>query len=373
MKKIGISIFCIVLYVLNIKAQESLLDNPVTLEKIKQCLSDTYNFSFREAGHLQQQLAASHPHHPAPDFLKGLIIYWENFPLTPAQLSSANFVNSMDRAIIKAERMTGDPALYLEGTFFNLFGRAFKAMYWADNGKMLKVLPDLRTMYANTIKGFDLKDDFVEFYFSTGLYNYYIEAFPEAYPIYKPIVSFMKRGNRELGLLQLSYAIKNSIYLKAESLLFMSLIQLNYENDLSAASYYALQLYNMYPKNSYYWGHSIIILLHRGHFSEVNDLLQKRNIRNDPFRLMIEQLATAFIEEYTAGRLEIALSLYNQGLEIADGYGNFGNLYKAMAYAGLSRIAGRENDENLRMKYLRLAESHTGYKYITSGLQDTSW
>jgi len=61
-----------------------------------------------------------------------------------------------------------------------LFGRAFKAMFWADNGKSGKVVPDLRTMYKRTKEGFELKDRFVEFYFSTGLYNYYIEAYPEA-------------------------------------------------------------------------------------------------------------------------------------------------------------------------------------------------
>ncbi|MBN1131798.1 MAG: hypothetical protein JXR52_02170 [Bacteroidales bacterium] len=352
---------------INSPAQVSLLDNPTILEKVKQCLHATYNFSFIEARELQCQLAKLHPDHPAPYFLKGLIIYWQNFPLIPEKKASGDFIEQMDLSISKASRMVPDSALYLEGIFFNLFGRAFKAMYWADNGRALKVLPDLRVMYSNTMTGFDLKDEFVEFYFSCGLYNYYIEAFPEANPIYKPLVAFMRDGDKELGLQQLEYAMEHSIYLKAESLLFMSLIHCNYEANLAAASKYALRLYHSYPRNSYYWGHAIITLLHQGAFSLAGELLKATTIRQDLFYSMIETLAEAFIEEFGSGKMDRASMLYRNSLDIASKYGDFGNLYKAIAYMGLSRIAATEKDETLKLKYLRLAESHTGYDYIING------
>jgi len=359
----------LLLVVMKIPGQESLLNKPSSLEKVKECLDATYNFSFRKAWRLQNQLSKLHPGHPAPDFLKGLIIYWQNFPLTPGSQYSEHFIDQMDRVIDLAGKMLEEPSLQLEGVFFDLFGRAFKAMYYADNGKAGKVIPDLRTMYINTIRGFDLKDDFIEFYFSTGLYNYYIEAYPEAHPIYKPIVSFMKEGNRHTGLMQLEYAINECVYLKAEALLFMSLIQLNYEANLKAASAYALKLHGTYPGNSYYWGHSIIILLHEGNFSKVKEMLKENAIRHDSFRIMIEQIAGAFMEEHLGGNLAISSSMYMNVLKMAEKYGNFGDLYSAIAYMGLSRIADKEHDESGRKRYLRLAESHTNYTYIIAGLQ----
>ena len=350
-----------------LSAQVSFLDKPAALKKSKKCLELIYNFSFDEASAIQADLLKSYPENPAPYFMKGLIIYWQNFPLLPDNPASETFIKMMDEAIHKAGAMKEDPIYFTEGTFFDLFGRAFKAMYWADNGKATKLIPDLGSMYSNTIKGFELKEEFVEFYFSCGLYNYYIEAYTEAHPIYKPLVSFMKDGDKQTGLLQLQYAIDNCIYVKAEALLFMSIIQLNYENDLSSASKYAGQLYNTYPHNSYYWGLNIIILMHLGRFNEVIQLLSENAIHDNSFKQLIILLARAYIDEHTSQNTDHALSNYEKGIEIADRFEVFGDLYKAIAYMGLSRLAGRDNNETQEKKFKNLAEKHTNYNYIISG------
>ena len=242
-------------------SQVSYLERPDLLEKVEVCIQHTYGFSFDEARDIQAELSSETPGHPAPVFLEALIVYWENFPLLPAKEASEEFVDLMDRVVEMAKELREDTLRYTEGVFFDLFGRAFKAMFWADNGKSGKVIGDLGNMYRYTKKGFDMKDDFVEFYFSTGLYNYYIEAYPEAHPAYKPVVSFMHKGDRELGLEQLIYAIDHTIFLKVESILFMSIIQLKYEGDLDAARSYAERLVNEFPRNTFYQGHLVIILL----------------------------------------------------------------------------------------------------------------
>jgi hypothetical protein len=185
-----------------LRAQLSYLERPDLLDKVKQCLLLTYNFSFQEARQVQLELAEETPGHPAPLFLEALIIYWENFPLLPENEATRQFVELMDRTVELARGFLNGENNYLEGVFFDLFGRAFKAMFWADNGRSSKVIPDLPVMYRQTKAGFELKELFQEFYFSTGLYNYYIEAYPEAHPVYKPLVAFMQGGNKKLGLEQ---------------------------------------------------------------------------------------------------------------------------------------------------------------------------
>jgi hypothetical protein len=270
----------------------------------------------------------------------------------------------MDKSISLAETLMQQKITHVEGVFFDLFGRAFKAMFWADNGKPAKVIPDLRTMYNHTREGFDLKDELNEFYFSTGLYNYYIEAYPEAHPVYKPLVSFMDGGNRELGLKQLNHAIQHTIYLKVEATLFMSLIQLNYEDDLNSAAIYAERLHMDFPDNVYYQGHLVTILLHLHRFDRVTVVINHMESQNDSYSDMIRSLASAFQAEMNEEDDLKAGKLYQQVIEHAESIGPFANNFKAMGYMGLSRLHEQKRLDGEASRYARKASKLTVYKFI---------
>lgn len=349
---------------LQLHGQTTYLDRPDLLEKVEECLQQTYNFKFQEARQIQQQLNRETPDHPAPAFLKALIIYWEHFPLTPEDEASSRFVELMDHSVGIAETFLDNEDTYLEGVFFDLFGRAFKAMFWADNGRSVKVIPDLGQMYRQTKEGFSLKEQFSEFYFSTGLYNYYIEAYPEAHRAYKPLVSFMQDGDKELGLQQLNYAINHTIYLKVESLLFMSLIQLKYERDLNTAFLYAERLYRSYPRNLYYQGHLSTILLYMNRFSQVKEVLASMENQHDNYSEMIRIMATAFMEEKENGNIRMATRDYERTIEFAERIGPFADSFAAIGYMGLSRIANGRGDERRAGEYARKASRYTSYPFI---------
>jgi len=344
-------------------SQSGYLSKPELMAMADSCLEHTYNFSFTEARAYQQKLKQLSPHHPAPFFLEALILYWEEFPLTPEKESSDRFIELMDGCVKQAENMLSDEKLYLEGVFFELFGRAFQAMFWADNGKSGKVIPDLGPMYGQTKEGFLLKDQFIEFYFSTGLYNYYIEAYPEAHPIYTPVLSLMHEGDRELGLRQLNYAIENTTFLKVESLLFMSLIQLNYEQDLNTAALYAERLHRSYPHNIYYQGLLAIIQLHRKHYHRAEEILVIMEGQNDDYSKMIMAIVRASISE-NGGNGKNAEKLYLSTIELAESIGSFADLFQAAGYMGLSRLYEDRGMKTEAKKYTRKAEIHTNYKFI---------
>ncbi len=328
------------------------------------CLKHTYNFSFTKARQFQQVLDGETPEHPAPPFLEALIIYWEHFPLTPENEASEQFIRLMDQCIMLAGELIEKETTCLEGIFFDLFGRAFKAMFWADNGKSGKVVPDLRTMYNHTREGFHLKDSLNEFYFTTGLYNYYVEAYPDAHPVYKPLLSFMQEGDRELGLIQLNHAINHTTYLRVEALLFMSLIQLNYEDDLNTASIYAARLHREYPQNVYYQGHLVTILLHLHRYDQVNEIIGQMKAQEDSYSEMIRLLAGAFQAEKRTGDDQTAGKQYRHIIALADSVGPYADNFKAMGYMGLSRLFNRENIPGEARKYARKASNYTAYKFI---------
>lgn len=346
------------------EAQVSYLDRPDLLEKVEVCLQHTYGFSFDEARSIQSALASFTPGHPAPVFLEALIVYWENFPLVPSKEASKQFISLMDRTIKLAEEYSENNQAHTEGVFFDLFGRAFKVMYWADNRKTGKVIPDLGTMYRYTKKGFDLQEQFVEFYFSTGLYNYYIEAYPAAHPAFKALVVFMHKGDLELGMKQLNHAINHTVFLKVESLLFMSLIQLNYEEDLNSAAIYAERLVREYPGNIYYQGHLINILLHQHRYGKVRDLLSATAHQEDNYSEMIRTLAVAFMAEKESGQKSRAGKGYMETIELAEAFGPFANIYKAMGYMGLSRLYEMREQHSESGRYARKASHLTTYSFI---------
>lgn len=361
------SLFVVFLCWTSASPQISYLNSPDLLEKAGTCLDHTYAFSFREARSIQSELLGATPDHPAPYFLDALIVYWEYFPLSPSHEASDQFIGLMDRVVELSAGLRKDPGTYTEGVFFDLFGRAFKAMFWADNGKPAKLIPDLGNMYRFTKEGFELKEQFVEFYFSTGLYNYYIEAYPEAHPGYKALVAFMHKGDREQGLIQLNHAINHTVFLKVEALLFMSLIQLKYENDVNSAALYAERLVQEYPGNIFYQGHLITILLHQQRYQHARNLLGATARQKDPFSEMIRSFSSAFMAEKETGQDELARTGYLDTIERAERLGPYADTYRAMGYMGLSRLFDKQGLHSESKAYARLASRLTSYAFILDG------
>ncbi|MEN8230083.1 MAG: hypothetical protein ABFS38_18120 [Bacteroidota bacterium] len=345
-------------------AQVTYLNRPDLLDRVESCLQNTYNFSFQKARLIQRELARETPNHPMPYFLEALIVYWENFPLSPEDQASEKFVEQMNRTIEMAERYIEGDKTHLEGVFFDLYGRAFKAMFWADNGRAGKVIPDLRSMFRDTKEGFELKEKFNEFYFSTGLYNYYIEAYPEAHPVYKPLLAFMQKGDKKLGLQQLNYAINHTVFLKVESILFMSIIQLKYEKDLNSAAIFAERLFREYPKNIFYHGHLVTILLHQHRYQRAEEILEAMETQEDDYSKMVMIMANAFMAEKVAGNDRLAGKGYLKTIEMADSFGPFADQFKAIGYMGLSRLNEQKGLHSEAKRYARKASSYTTYRYI---------
>jgi len=347
-----------------LNGQPTYLERPDLLSLADSCLRNTYNFSFDRALQFQKSLYRKTPDHPAPPFLEALIIYWEHFPLTPEDPASEHFIELMDESIARAVPMMEHEGTYVEGVFFDLFGRAFKAMFWADNGKPAKIVPDLKTMYRHTMEGFGLKEEWAEFYFTTGLYNYYIEAYPEAHPVYKPLVSFMQDGDRKLGLIQLNHAIRNAVYLRVESTLFMSLIQLNYENDLKTAAIYAERLHREYPANIYYQGHLVGILLHLHRYAAVEKVIAEMDGQQDRYSQMIFALEGAFRAEMVTRDRKKAGREYQKLIGMAEKLGPMAGTFAAMGYMGLSRLSDEMGLHGDARRYERKASRHTAYRFI---------
>ena len=356
----------IILFILpsHISSQNKLLIREDLLAAANQVLSLTYNNEFNKAKELLVKIKKEIPDHPATPFLGALIIYWEFYPLTPENTNSESFIRLMEETSSKAHSMVEKDEDDLEGIFFSLFSRAFYIMYWSDNGRPSKAFPFLNYLYKQTMKGIERKEEFVEFYFSSGLYKYYIEAYPEKYPIYKRIKFLFRQGNKKEGLEELAFCAENAVYLRVEARFFLSMIYLGYENNTLKAYEYAELLYNEFPNNPSYIENYAKTLLYKKDYAKAEIIINRLFEKNNTYCKLQAHILNGYLLEKYKKNLTEAYNEYQKGEDLTGSYGQFATNYKALAWMGIGRYHKHKGNLSLAAKYFKMAKNISPYGYI---------
>ncbi|KPL16401.1 MAG: hypothetical protein AMS23_01000 [Bacteroides sp. SM1_62] len=171
-----------------------LIHDTSTLDQVRIEINQVYNYQFDSANNTLVYLQNTYPNHPVTPFFEGLIYYWKYYPLISGKPGAGEFEQVMEETWQRS-RILKEYGNQTEGVFFELMSRAFIVMYHADNGRSSKAISHLGKIYRDILASFDLQENFIEFFFITGLYNYYREAYPEAHPVYKPAAVFFRRGD----------------------------------------------------------------------------------------------------------------------------------------------------------------------------------
>jgi tetratricopeptide (TPR) repeat protein len=90
-----------------------------------------------------------------------------------------------------------------------------------------------------------------ELLFADGLYHYYVDYVPEAYPALKAVM-WMMDGDKQQGLEELRQASRQSLFVRSEATYFLANILLNYEREPTEALHHAYKLTRQFPDNPYY-------------------------------------------------------------------------------------------------------------------------
>jgi len=354
----------VILSSLKVLPQSGLLDRPDLLPYARQGLSSMYNYDFVEARKVISLFQKEIPLHPATTFFEALVIYWENYPLTIENRNTPEFLRLMDETSGRAEKIVSKNPDDLEGIFFSLFSRSFYVMFWSDNGKPSKVFPYLNFLYRHTIKGMEKKKEFVEFYFSSGLYNYYIEAYPDKHPIFKPVRKLFRQGNKKDGLNDLIFCAENGLYLRVEAKYFLTLLYRGYEKNIRMASRYAGDLYREFPENSCYSGTYAECLLFDRKYPMAEIIIQNLAAKNDTFSRLQYHIYYGYLLEKYKGDYETAFSEYQKGLDLCDSFGEVTNHFRALACMGIGRYYRHNGKVRESSLYFKLAKNNSPYDYL---------
>ena len=162
----------------------------------------------------------------------------------------------------------------------------------------------------------------------------------------------------------MQYCSQNTLFLRIEAKLFLTLIYLNYENDTEKASIYASELYREFPNNIYYTGLYATILMLNNKFTLADVLIMRLEKADDLFSKMQGHILRAYYLEKYESRWHEAFAEYNKGLEMSLKFGDITKYFSAFAYMGIGRYQQRYKMEPEALKNFRTAKNLTSYDYI---------
>jgi len=346
------------------KVSGQILRDTASLSLLRGGVNNLYSFNFREAGKAFDILSQKYPGHPAGYLLNGMLNYWRNYPLVPSSLAHSGFVSDLKKCIELCEekgKSVGNEEEYL---LINMSARGMLLLFYSDNGISSEVIKLATSTYPHLRSSFNVTSEYADFYLFTGLYNYYREAYPEAYPVYKAIIFLFPRGDKEKGLEQLRVAGQNSVVMRAEAYSFLSWIMANFENDYIGATKTSQILYELYPVNPQYKIAYIRNLLLIKRYDDAERVMKiPGDGQGSKFYHAQLHILEGILQEKKYLNNNQAMQLYEKGLREIAPFKNYGNDYSSYSYFGLSRISESKN-ENAGKEYRKKAISLATFKNV---------
>ncbi len=347
------------------KSDGQVLQDQQVLDKIKKGIVCIYNFQFEEAMEISGYLDKKCGECAISYLYKGMEVYWRNFPLTPGSKSAEDFENYLEKAKSLAEAELKKDDSDAEDLLSGLGSAGLLLMFYADNGLSGKVISLAPKTYQWVMKSFDYTKTFKDFYFITGLYNYYREAYANAHPVYKPVLVFFPHGNKKLGLQQLKISADSAIFLAAESMTFLAGIYQDFEKDPVKAIKYSKKLKETFPGNHQYKLQYIRDLLFIKKFGEAESLLNGMPYEslNRYYQAQID-IFKGVIREQRYDDPVGAENLYWTGINKAELYGTIASDCTSYGYFGLSRINTAAGNNKVAKQYHKKAHDLSTFDHV---------
>jgi len=355
---------CLFSLLVSVPLKAQLLQDTAVLSLVKKDTDHIYNLQFNEAREDYAEIVKLYPGHPIVYLLRGIMTYWENYPILHTADSHISFEEDMHECIRLSEANTND-SYDAEYLLANLCARGMLLMFYDDNDLTREVTPLTISTYKYLRRAFVFASTCPDLYYFTGIYNYYREAYPKIYPVYKSLAFLFPHGNMEAGLKQLQTAATNSVVLSAESADLLVWIYMGYENKLPESLYYCRSLHEKYPENPLFLEIYARNLLLMKYFDEAEKLITSfpESGGNKFFQAQLIILK-GIIQEKKYHNKKLAEQYYNNGISEISVFGKYGDEYAAYAYFGLSRISDDNGKKHTRKIYRKKALKLAVFKKI---------
>ena len=331
-------VVCLCLGLASRSSGQAIYESEKSLSEFKRALEYVYNVEEEPALRLIDSLKKVWPKHPAPDLLSALQMYWAESIISSESNRYKDFIRVSNQAAQKANQLWREQQLP-EALLIEISIRGLLAERYASNGKYLDAIREAKIVYKYLPFAQKLRKVNADFYLVVGLYNYFIEKYPEEYPIYKAISIFFKSGNKSLGIQQVDSAAHIGILTRAEAMTYLMEIYLNYERKPKRSLVYLRQLHESFPKNPFYAARLAESYLRMGNFEETPPLIDQVTKSPLPYCQLYAHYLKGYVEEKQHRRLQSAHKYYQKAIFYGKIFQYKGSLIKGECYLGMARIA----------------------------------
>lgn len=354
-------IFLLSLFFLPALGWSQLLDDAAIQQVILKATDKIYNYEFDEADDYIRQVKAKYPQHPVVPVLKAIQIYWQHLPLKDNKAATTQYVNQLNQGIALSKKLLDRSDNDPEGVFFSLASHGYLAMKYHYDNETMKAVGEAQKAYTYLKKGFKLMEKNPEFYFSTGLYNYYRERYPLDHPASKPLLIFFQDGDMPLGMKQMETAIRQGIFTRTETAIYLGHIYLEHESQPARAIAVMKPLADKYPQNPIFNLMGAEALVLAGRYREAQPYIERLHKLPQKFLAMPVQVLEGLVAEKLNSDLKQATEHYQAAIKLPIDEVHTKE-FAAQAYSGLARIAARTGDRNRAKSMYKKALSVAEYK-----------
>lgn len=344
--------------------QYNLLQHKTHLTQVESITQLIYDTRFQQAEEkmsvLREQMPADHPVLP---LLQAIMLYWQDAPMHTASKHFEPFTSLLHKTNQLADAYLAQDKDKIVATFCTLTAHSLLARYHAEKGEKMAAIKEAKATYGYMKEGFSLQKEYNEFFFSTGLYNYYRVKYPELNPIYKPFMWLFEDGDKTLGLQQLEYAARHTVFTKVEAATFLVHLYLYYENKPYQALPIIRLLYQQFPNNRFIRLQFIESLLAAGQYKEAAPHLAFLQEQQDAYYQAAGTLFEGILAEKHQHNHTLAYQQYKKALAQAAPLNYIADTYRSMAHAGIARYYEARQQKEKAKLYWQAALDLASYEY----------
>ncbi len=356
-------VFLIVSGMAGVNAQ--ILHDSLAVSMIKHGINNMYNLEYQKTREIFSEIEQSYPEHPVNYLLKGIMTYYEHYPLLPSSPARPIFENDLRKCIDLCSLNPYSESYEAESLLINLCARGLLLTYYTNNDITMNVIPLTAGTYKYLKKSFDFVTVFADFCFFTGTYNYYWEAYPRIHPVYKSLASLFPPGDMKTGMNELALAAQQSIFVNVESYSRLISIYTGFENNYTVASLYSEKLTGQFPGNPLFKSDHIRNLLLLNEFDQAEVILQDSvaNTGNSLYEAQV-LIFNGILQEKKYKNLALAKQFYEDGINAGSSFGDYNKEFCAYGYFGLSRISEYYGEKVGARVYRKKALGLTDFKEV---------
>jgi hypothetical protein len=337
--------------------------------RITKSINSMYNFDFATAERDFAVIMYQYPEHPLPDFLMA-ISYWWRIEINVDNKRYDNiFIQYLDRANAKAEKMLDQNPKNKEAAFFLAAGHGFQGRLYSERKSWTKAT----FAGTNALKYMEMSRGEEEFnpelLLGDALFNYFSVWIPEHYPLLKPVLALFPKGNKKLGLTQLEKVASTAFYTRVEAQYFLFRLYGSEENKPEDALRIVEYLHEKFPNNPYFHRSYARYLYTTGKWTqamqeslEILDRLEKKQFG---YEATSGRYAAFYLGEYyyrTGNTIE-AKRYYSKTATIGEESESQESGYYLFSLISLGKIATAEKNKALAKTYFNQVKRYAKRKH----------